>query len=157
MNWFNQKSFLENEIRETFAKKASWKLNCCEILPGSGIPNKFLNPVQELSLKKETQTRAHPIWPNIKVPPSPIYSYSELTIENIKEAYIRHFTHQFQLSKNVACSVLATDECTQLDLGRDKMIFCPLFSTRISFFQSFCVQDKTLIHWAHTAVGFSCA
>ena len=24
------------------------------------------------------------------------------------------------------------------------MIFCPLFSTRISFFQSFCVQDKTL-------------
>ena len=27
------------------------------------------------------------------------YSYGELTIENIKEACIRHFTHQFQLGK----------------------------------------------------------
>ena len=27
------------------------------------------------------------------------YSYGELTIENIKEAYIRHFTGQFQLGK----------------------------------------------------------
>ena len=35
------------------------------------------------------------------------YSYGELTIENIKEACIRHFTGQFQLGKNVACDVLA--------------------------------------------------
>ena len=28
--------------------KASWELNCFEILPGSGIPDKFLNPVQEV-------------------------------------------------------------------------------------------------------------
>ena len=27
MNWFNQKLFLENEIRQRFAKNASWKLN----------------------------------------------------------------------------------------------------------------------------------
>ena len=35
------------------------------------------------------------------------HSYGELTIENIKEACIRHLTHQFQLGKNVACDVLA--------------------------------------------------
>ena len=35
------------------------------------------------------------------------YSYWELTVENVKEAFIRHFTHQFQLGKNVACAVLA--------------------------------------------------
>ena len=38
------------------------------------------------------------------------YSYGELTIQNIKEACIRHFPHQFQLGKNVACDVLASDQ-----------------------------------------------
>ena len=38
------------------------------------------------------------------------YSYGELTIENIKEACIRHFSRQFQLRKNVACDVLAGDQ-----------------------------------------------
>ena len=108
MNLFNQKSFLENEIRETFAKKARWELNCCEILPGSGIPDKI--PQHGLGTLAENGDPNPGIsrWPNMEVPPLPSsYSYGELTIENIKEAYIRHFTHQFQLSKNVACSVLA--------------------------------------------------
>ena len=34
----------------------------------------------------------------------------ELTIENVKEACIRHFTRQFQLGTNVACDVLAGDQ-----------------------------------------------
>ena len=34
------------------------------------------------------------------------HSYGQLTIENIKEACIRHFTRQFQLGKNVVCDVL---------------------------------------------------
>ena len=38
------------------------------------------------------------------------YSYGELTMENIKEACIRHFTRQFQLGKNEACDVLAGDQ-----------------------------------------------
>ena len=45
---------MENEIRQRFAKKASQELNCCEILPGSGIPDKFLNPVHEFLTNSST-------------------------------------------------------------------------------------------------------
>ena len=38
------------------------------------------------------------------------YSYGELTIENVKEACIRHFTRQFQVGTNVAYGVLAGDQ-----------------------------------------------
>ena len=57
MNWFNQELILENEIRQRFAKKASWELNCCKILPGSGIPDKFLNPAQEFLTNYSTRFR----------------------------------------------------------------------------------------------------
>ena len=78
MNRFNQKLFLENEIRQRFAKKVSWELNCCKILPGSGISDKFLNTVQEFLTNSSTwfknfiaktrpQIGAHPVWPNMDV------------------------------------------------------------------------------------------
>ena len=34
------------------------------------------------------------------------HSCGQFTIENFKEVCIRHFTHQFQLGKNVVCDVL---------------------------------------------------
>ena len=116
MNWFNQKLFLENEIRQTFAEKkpgGNWTAAkfylVQEFLTNSSTQfRKFWQILQAgsgLLAEKESQIRAHPVWPNMEVPPG--YSYGELTIENIKETYIRHFTRQFQLRKNVACNVLA--------------------------------------------------
>ena len=74
---------------------------------------------------------------------APGYSYGELTIENIKEAFLRHFTRQFKLSKNVACNVLAICGMYPVDLSETKDLL-PLFSTRISLFQSFGVQ---MVHY----------
>ena len=59
---------------------------------------------------------------------APGYSYGELTIENIKEAYIRHFTRQFKLSKNVACNVLAIYGMYPVDLSETKDLLSSFFN-----------------------------
>ena len=72
------------------------------------------------------------------------HSYGELTIENTKEAGMRHFTGQFQLGKNVAGDVSTIEGMYPVRSFRDKMTSSPLISTRISFFQSFGVQ---MVHY----------
>ena len=137
MNRFNQKLFLENKIRQMFAKKASWELNCCKILPGSGIPDNSLTRLRNFSWKRRPKSGTSRM---AQYGSAPSYSNGALTIENIKETYIRHFIRHFQLSKNVACDVYPSKKCTQLDLSKTKWPFLLFFSTGILFFQSFGVQ-----------------
>ena len=104
------KLFLGNEIRQTFAKKASSKETAAkfylvqEFLTNSSTRfGRFLQPGSEILAEKGDPNPGTSRMAQYGIPPG--YSYGELTIENIKEAYIRHFTRQ--LSKNVACNVLA--------------------------------------------------
>ena len=72
--------------------------NCQNILDAGELVIQCSSEEVTGKLQKYARMGARQFLPN---------SYGELTIENIKEACTRHFTHRFQLGKNVACDVLS--------------------------------------------------
>ena len=62
-------SFPEDKFRQRLARKRSWELNC-KFYPYEEFLTNFSTQFRKFT-KKETLIGAHPIWPNMEVPPPP--------------------------------------------------------------------------------------